>query len=95
MLRRARRTRQRQCRTATLIATAAHNTGLACTSVDSFRTSQPPTDVAGREGHYLQAGGRWFEPSRAHQAKPSALKIVNRALTATVTATSLMTTTRR
>jgi hypothetical protein len=32
-------------------------------------TSGMCTDDAGRNGQNLQAGGRWFEPNRAHQHK--------------------------
>jgi len=52
--------------TATLTATAAHNPIHARTSPDGFRRSETPTDRPGPAGSYLQAGGRKFEPCRAH-----------------------------
>jgi hypothetical protein len=57
------------CCAATLTATAAHEPGYRRPTTDCFCTSRTCTDGTGRNGQNLQAGGRWFEPNRAHQHK--------------------------
>jgi hypothetical protein len=54
------------CRAATLTATATYEPGYNRPAMDCFCTLRTCADGAGRDGQNLQAGGRWFEPNRAH-----------------------------
>ena len=53
--------------TATLTATAANSCGREWTASDGSCTSWTHPHRGGQNGQDLQAGGRWFEPNRAHQ----------------------------
>jgi hypothetical protein len=68
------------------VATAVHGddrVGPATTEASS------PRSVPSGDDATLQAGGRWFEPNRAHQGNPVAFMISNLACTSPLTSVGL------